>query len=329
MEENIKKILRENEEINRMVDEWEKKSDYSKKYVVGNKWAPDIHICWPEWRIAVALKYAPDVFEQWWKSHGSKCETCIQKKNRASNDLAFEPDNDADTQTTPAAPAFESSDTEYQIITVLFDESWPMEAPLKGAPSLEEETLPYVEYHRIEKSPEEGIDSLWLVTWDNNIFLLIAGSGKAIEKWASGGFMLSKSGSNLGSFVKAGKRETGLLASPGLFKGLQVLCLKTDFLTAKVVLDKFKIPGIFSKEISIVPAGDSKTRLQSIVNDFVMQNNAPFFLSLIPQQTESFAESLTLNFYLRLLLEQDRIDPESKMKLKNYSWVAEDLKQAF
>ena len=76
---DIEKLLREHAELEKKLDTWEKTSEFSKNYVKDGKWVPDVTICWPSWRIAVAASSAPEILSDWWKNHGSACSSCSEK----------------------------------------------------------------------------------------------------------------------------------------------------------------------------------------------------------------------------------------------------------
>ena len=175
----------------------------------------------------------------------------------------------------------------------------------------------------------EGINCMWGVTWDNALFLLVAGSKEALEKWGSAALVVNRSGKKLGSFVKADESVAGFLAPHGLVPGMPTCCLQCQVSVLELAGGKFSIPSILSGEIRLISADDAESQVQRLVADLVSRNRTSVFLSSLPDVVGSSAEALTLNFYLRVLHHQERLDKAERRKLRKYCWLADDLKLAF
>jgi hypothetical protein len=219
------------------------------------------------------------------------------------------------------------------VLDVLFDASWSKSlawaADTGPRVGTAEEELPLVEYHRIEAPSTEGVDCMWGVTWDNALFLLVAGSKEGLEKWSSAALAVNRSGRKLGSFVKADESVVKFLAPHGSIAGIHACCLQCQVSVVELADGKFSIPSILSGEIRLIPAEDAESQIQRLVADLVSRNRTLVFLSSLPDVVASSADALTLNFYLRVLHHQGRLDKTEQQKLSKYSWLADDLKLAF
>ena len=319
---DIEKLLREGGSLEARLRAWEQAGGPSQRDQSGAGQL-DPNACWPRWRIALALSSAPEVFARWWEAHGASCRACSLRRRQV-------PER-AQAQERDLAPERPGPTT--AVLHVLLNVSWSKSlawaADTGPRIGTAEEELPRVEYHRIEGPAMEGVSCMWGVTWDNALFLLVAGLEEALEKWRSAPLVVSRSGRRLGSFVKADESVVSFLAPHESLAGIPTCCLQCQVSVAELVGDTFNIPSILSGEIRLVPADAVESQVQRLVADLVLRNRTSVFLSSLPEAVGSSAEALTLNFYLRILYHQKRLDKADRQKLQEYSWLADDLKRAF
>ena len=274
--------------------------------------------CWPAWRVLLHKVNNPKAFEQWWNTHGKACPTCRATHDRVVRDLA------ADEARDPA-PAL-------QTVRFLFDPACAQASPYAAAtpvcPEAPSAPLPLVQYHRLKQLADTSLDAIWAVTWDNTLFILLAGTEDVLANWRQGAALLDSEGATVGELKPATVADAQCLAPGGRLEGLPVLCFQCELSVAQLAADPFAIPRLLEGGVRLVPVDAEPSRMQELIADLTSRNRIRRFLASLPAQVGDSGEALTLSFYLRVLLGQRRLTREDKARLTGLEWLPPDLADA-
>jgi len=190
--------------------------------------------------------------------------------------------------------------------------------------------VPLVQYHRLESTAGQELQSIWCVTWDSAVFIILVGPRDALAKWEDGAAVLDGDGTHICRLKPAGDDIADLLAPPGaLNSGAATLCLQCQMAAGELGGTPFTVPELLAGGIQLVPETDAISRVQELIADLASRNRVASFLANVPAAPHDPQEAATLCFYLRLLDRQGRLPPEDRRQLAELEWVTDDLRDAF
>ncbi len=269
--------------------------------------------CWPPWKVLLAALHNPREFDAWKRTHGLRCERCSSALRRVEADLF--------------AGGHPRVAEEQEVgVWAVAERPLAYAAAVPVAPLSPGDELPRVEFHKVEGEMAPGLEALWLVVWEEVLFVVVVGEGPAAERLRVGARLVGGSGELVGNLEVAEGAVAQVLLPAGAAPGRSVVVLQCDRSVGELMSRSFTVPELAKRGIRLVAKGEGSPRLKGLLDDLVARNRVGRFLSSLPREVESPAEALTLSFYLRLLLDQGRVPEEDKRRLADLPWVAEDIK---
>jgi len=269
--------------------------------------------CWPPWKVLLATLHNPREFDAWKRSHGLRCERCSSALRRCEADLF-------------AGGHPRVAEQQEVGVWAVAERPLAYAAAIPVAPLSPQDQLPWVQFHKVEGEVAPGLEAVWLVVWEEALFVAVVGEEKAIESLRSGGRLIGASGESIGNLGVAERGVAELILPQSAAPGRSVVVLQCDRSVGELMSRSFTVPELAKRGIRLVAKGEGSARLKALVDDLVARNRVGRFLSSLPREVESPSEAHTLSFYLRLLLDQGRVPEEDKRRLADLPWLAEDVK---
>ncbi len=213
-------------------------------------------------------------------------------------------------------------------LPVRIDRSWstePRYAASSGSPVSQNEPLPKVSFHLLKTGAAMDLHALWGVVWENRIFLILAGSREQLRPWRDKTDLIVSTDTQTSPLSPAPHRFAELLAPDNELDDREAIVLQCDATVVQLAEQPFHVPGLLAEEIRLehveLPEPDPVAAL-------VAKNLLTRFINCLPPTVEDDADRLTLNFYLRVLLVQERILCEDAARILGMQWLAKDVRRS-
>jgi len=268
--------------------------------------------CWPAWRILLCQSSDPAALAAWRQAHAASCSACAERCKRVLRE----------------AQGPRGVRTVYIPFDALCDRPMAYAASTAGQLGSPAAELPLVEYHRLAATGTPGVDSVWLVTWDHTLFVLVQAAEETLHQWRTGARMLDSEGNEIASLEPVGHDLIALLQPNAPAPGKSVQAYQCQLPLRVLLGQSFCIPSFLPQHVRLASRSNGASHAADIVTDLVSRNRVGRFLAGLPDHVEDPSRALTLSFYLRILLRQGRITDLDRGRLRHLDWLAQDIRDA-